>query len=369
MKEKYILTEKSIFFLSVYANGCTRKAEDKMAVTIKDIAKQVGVAPSTVSRVINGNAVISQETKDKIMKAMVEMDYHPNSLARNFANGSTYAIGLVIDASDDNTFSNAFFNRSVYAIETVVQENGYNLLITNDREDNTRSSVEKLVFEKKVDGIILPSSSATPKLIRVLKKQNFPFIILGEPEIEKNETSWVDVNNALGSETAVKHLYQNGYQKIAFILENQTTVFARNRVEGYEKALEEKGCGEKEDYIRDCGGKVENAFEITKELLRQANAPDAILCSNNVIAYQVLRALKEVNVSTPNDVGVMTFDNYPFSEYMDPPLSVVDVDTFRLGEQAATNLIKKIQNADYENQQTIIATKLIIRESTKGKRK
>lgn len=82
-----------------YANGCTRKAEDKMAVTIKDIAKQVGVASSTVSRVINGNAAILKETKDKIIKVMKDMDYHRNSLARNFANGSTYAIGLVIDAS------------------------------------------------------------------------------------------------------------------------------------------------------------------------------------------------------------------------------------------------------------------------------
>lgn len=338
-----------------------------MAVTIKDIAKKVGVAPSTVSRVINGNAVISQETKDKIMKVMEEMEYHPNSLARNFANGSTYAIGLVIDASDDNTFSNAFFNRSVYAIETVVQENGYNLLITNDREDDKHSLVEKLVFEKKVDGIILPSSSATPKLIQTLRKSNFPFIILGEPENGKNETSWVDVNNALGSELAVKHLFQNGYNNIAFISENLTTVFARNRIEGYEKALEEKGYEIRADFVRNCDGKVKNSFEITKELLKLTEKPDGILCSNNEIAYHVLRALKEQKVTTPNEVGVMTFDNYPFSEYMDPPLSVVDVDTFRLGEQAATNLIKKIKNENYEIQQTIIATKLIVRESTKGK--
>ncbi|MFA9463283.1 MAG: LacI family DNA-binding transcriptional regulator [Velocimicrobium sp.] len=340
-----------------------------MAVTIKDIAKHVGVAPSTVSRVINGNAAISKETKDKIIKVMKDMDYHPNSLARNFANGSTYAIGLVIDASDDNTFSNAFFNRSVYAIETVIQQNGYNLLITNDREDEKRPSVEKLVFEKKVDGIILPSSSATPKLIGVLKKNNFPFIVLGEPEIEKDETSWVDVNNALGSETAVKHLLQNGYKRIVFILENRTTVFAKNRVEGYERALSEVEGEARLDDIKDCDGKAENAFEITKKLFEQAETPDAILCSNNVIAYQVLRALRACSKSIPDEVGVMTFDNYPFSEFMDPPLSVVDVDTFRLGEQAASNLIKKIQNADYENQQTVIATKLIIRESTKGKRK
>ncbi|MDK2809036.1 MAG: hypothetical protein PWP24_1773 [Clostridiales bacterium] len=339
-----------------------------MAVTIKDIAKKVGVSPSTVSRVINGNAVISKETKDKIVEAMREMDYHPNSLARNFANGSTYAIGLVIDASDDNTFSNAFFNRSVYAIETVVQENGYNLLITNDREDKKRSSVEKLVLEKKVDGIILPNSRVSQKLIHLFQKNHFPFIILGEPEIQKDETSWVDVNNSLGSEMAVKHLLEQGYHSIAFILENQTTVFAMNRLDGYKKALLEKGCEIKQDFVKDCKGNPENAYQLTKELFMLQQRPDAVLCASNVIAYQVLRAMKEIAISVPQEAAVMTFDNYPFSEYMDPPLSVVDVDTFRLGEQAATNLIHKIQNADSENQQTILGTRLILRESTKRKR-
>ncbi len=335
-----------------------------MSVTIKDIAKKVGVAPSTVSRVINGNTVISRKTKDRILAVMEEMDYHPNSLARNFASGNTYAIGLVIDARDEQTFSNTFFNRSVYAIETVSQNFGYSLLITNDREEEKQSAVEKMVFEKKVDGIILPSTSAAPKLIRLLKKQKFPFIILGEPGIEKAETSWVDINNAAGSEMAVKSLAKTGYKKIAFIVENRTTVFSVKRMEGYQKGLSEVGYPFKEQYIQDCMENTDNAFLITKSLMDYLDAPDAILCGNNVIAYQVLRALKELGLSVPGQIGVMTFDNYPFAEYMDPPLSAVDVDTFSLGEQAATNLIRKIQNADYENQQTLISTKLLLREST-----
>lgn len=340
-----------------------------MAVTIKDIAKKVGVSPSTVSRVVNGNTLISKETRDKIFAAMKEMDYHPNSLARNLANGSTHTIGLVIDAQDDNTFSNAFFNRSVYAIETVLQQNGYNLLITNDREDKNCSPVEKLILEKRVDGVILPSSSVTQKLIDLLQKNDFPFIILGEPEIEKDETSWVDVDNLLGGEMAAKHLLGQGYGSIAFILENQATVFARNRVQGYRKALEENGCKVNGDYIVDCKGNCEAAYEAVRELISLQEKPDAVLCANNMIAYQVLRALRDNLISVPKDMAVMSFDNYPFAEYMDPPLSVVDVDTFRLGEQAATDLIKKIQNEDYENQQTMIATELIFRESTKRKNK
>ena len=113
-----------------------------MSVTIKDIAKRVGVAPSTVSRVVNGSASISEETKSRILQVMEEMNYHPNSLARNLVNGSTFCIGLIMDARDEGTFSNTFFNRSVYAIEKVTQANGYNLLIANDDSSRGVSAVE-----------------------------------------------------------------------------------------------------------------------------------------------------------------------------------------------------------------------------------
>ncbi len=335
-----------------------------MAVTIKDIAKKVGVSPSTVSRVLNGNSVISKETQDKIMEAIALMDYHPNSLARNFANGSTYSIGMVIDAQDDITFSNAFFNRSVYAIERVVQEKGYSLLITSNGKKGMNSAVEKLVLERKADGIILPSSLATKKMIQTLKKNKFPFIILGEPTIDKTNTSWVDINNEMGAENATDHLIKCGYKNIGFILENQTTIFAQKRVMGYKNSLSKNNAGYDEGLIRECGDAVENAYEITKEFLAKANRPDAILCANNAIAYQVLRATKECGLSVPNEIGIMTFDNYPFAEYMDPPLSAVDVDTYQLGEQAALALFRMINDENADNQQTVIATKLLIREST-----
>ena len=125
-----------------------------MSATIKDIAKAVGVNPSTVSRVINGTASISEETREKINQAMKELDYHPNSLARSLVNGSTFTIGLVIDAGNRDAFSNAFFIQSVIAIETVAQTKGYSVLITNNSLSDS-SNIKTLVQERKVDGIIL----------------------------------------------------------------------------------------------------------------------------------------------------------------------------------------------------------------------
>lgn len=336
-----------------------------MAVTIKDIAKKVGVSPSTVSRVINGNAVISEETKKKIVSVMEELDYHPNSLARNLANGNAYAVGLVIDAQDEHTFSNAFFNRSVYAIETVAQNHGYNLLITNDRDTAGTSAVEKLVLEKKVDGIILPTSSVTVKLVKLLKDNNFPFVVLGEPRIDGKDVSWVDINNEMGSEIAVRHLKENGYKRVSILVENRKTVFARNRIEGYVKSVKAYGLAYSEEYIADCGTEMERISSIIKDMLVRDNPPDAFLCSNNMIAYQVLKELKSQNISVPGEIGLVTFDNYPIAEYMDPPLTVVDVDTFSLGEQAASTLLNKIRRVEQGNQQIAISPSLIERDSSK----
>ncbi len=341
-----------------------------MAVTIKDIAKEVGVAPSTVSRVINGSASISEETRKKITEVMAEMNYHPNSIARNFANGSTNTIGLVMDAQDEAAFANAFFNRSVYAIESIAQANGYNLLITNSSAyDGGSSAVENLVLEKKVDGIILPVSCMKKSLISLMKKNQFPFMILGEPQNAVKDISWVDINNVMGGEIAVNHLVAKGYQKIAFIVEDEETIFAKKRIEGFQNGLKMMNMEERFHYIKNCQGNIEMAGKFTEDLLEMDNAPDAFLCANNMIAYEVGKVIKHKKIEIPQEIGIMTFDNYPIAAYMDPPLSVVDIDTYSLGEQAASNLIQNIKHADQENKQITISTRIISRESTSRERR
>lgn len=335
-----------------------------MTVTIKDIAKKVGVSPSTVSRVANGSRAISEETRQRILDAMEEMQYHPNSLARNFANGSTNTIGLVIDAEEESTFSNAFFNRSVFAIEAVVQANGYNLLITNNRENKNRTAVNSLILENKVDGIILPSSSVTSKLINLLIEEDFPFLVLGEPEIEKDRISWVDINNTAGSELAVKHLADMGYKKIAFLYENPGTVFAKNRLAGFLAGLKKEALPCLEEFIKTCKEEIGDLEAELDKMISGKIKPDAFICSNNMIAFQVLKFLKGRKIRVPEEIGVVTFDNYPFAEYMDPPLTAVDVDTYTLGEQAASNLLNKIKRTDSGNRQTVISTRLILRQSS-----
>lgn len=337
-----------------------------MAATIKDIAKMVGVNPSTVSRVINGTASISDETKNKIREAMEALNYHPNSNARSLVKGSTFTIGLVIDAKNSEAFSNDFFIRSVSAIEAVTQERGFNLLICSDRNQNDRNTIETLIFEKKVDGLILPVSVVNCELVSLLKKYNFPFVIMGIPETLKNDTCWVDMDNALGGETAVSHLFKQGYKYPALLVEDENKMFEKNRIKGYQKAVKDHNPSS-DGILFECNLLRESLTKDIENFLNKNNEIDSFICTNNDVAFNALRVLKKLNKNVPTDFGIITFDNYPLAKYMDPPLSVIDVDTYKLGEEAAKMIFTIITESADLPESTLIPTKLITRESTKRK--
>ena len=333
-----------------------------MGVTLNDIAKKVGVSPSTVSRVINGSAPISDEMKKKIYKAMNELNYHPNSLARNLATGSSLTIGLVVDADNETAFANSFFNRSVYAIERVAQKNGYNLLITNDIGKKS-SPVCDLVYGQRVDGLIIPSSGVKDSLLEVLEKENTPWVMLGEATGTGDDICWVDMDNCEGSKKAVRHLLERGYKKIVYVADDIQATFTKRRIAGYQSALKENGISVTEEQVMVCENDLEKLEKMIAVKIEKEET-DAYICSNNILAYRVLQALKDKGKRVPEEIGIITFDNYPMAEYMTPPLTVIDVDTYRLGEMAAELLIRKIKEKGQINRENLIPTELIIREST-----
>lgn len=339
-----------------------------MKSTIKDIARKVGVNPSTVSRVINGTASISHETKERIYEAMREMDYHPNSQARRLVNGSTFTIGLVIDAGNSDAYFNAFFISSVSAIEKVAQDRGYNLLITNSGNCQDQNAVENLILENKVDGVILPVSDVTDELIELLLSKDFPFVIMGEPEKELNQDYWVDINNEQGGRLAVQHLIQAGYYCPMLFVEDKATVFEKKRIQGFKKQLELSGIECRENNIVECGTKAEQIIAKVKTVLRDFAKVDSIICTNNIVAFHVMQELKKRGKRIPEDMGIVAFDNYPLAEYMEPPLTVVDVNTYKLGELAANVLFDKMKQIKKDNEKSLIDTQIIVRMST-GRRK
>lgn len=325
-----------------------------MAVTIQDVARLAGVNSSTVSRVINGKATITPDTKEKVYAAMRELDYHPNSLARSLASGLSGTIGVVVNAMDAEAFSNVFFSRSLFAIEKAAHARGYQVMIANGAP-NRGGTVEKLIKERKVDGLILPPTTVKPLLMKTIG--DFPYVVLGTPDTMRTETCWVDNNNEQGAEIAVRHLRQMGYERIAYLGGHPKRGFTKRRIRGYQNASEGA------ETILSTDGTAENACLAALSALKNEIRPDAFVCNDNLAAFGLLKACKALNVSVPRDLGIVAFDNYPLAEYMDPPLTIVDIDTAMLGEQSAQLLFRRIENKA-GNQQMMLSSTLVIRASS-----
>ena len=329
-----------------------------MAVTLNDVAKKAGVSASTVSRVISGKEKISDKTKEKIFSIMKELDYHPNSQARNLATGSSQTIGLVINANEKDFYSNIFFSSSVFGIEKIAQDNSYNLIITNNQKKrNDKASIDTLLFEKKVDGIILPPLLLTKTLITKLKNNKIPFVILGEPNYFKDKISWVDINNTKGSNLATSHLYNKGYKQIAFLGGSENEIFTKNRIIGYKNSLNNQ-----EPLIFNTENSEESITQAATEILKNKKV-DSVICNDNITALILSKAAKEQNIQIPKDLGIITFDDYPLSKYISPTLTSIVTDTYTQGEMAANMLFSLIQGKTAITH-SLIDVSLIERESS-----
>ena len=325
-----------------------------MAVTIHDVAKLAGVNPSTVSRVISGKAAISPETKEKVHAAMAALDYHPNSLARSLASGLSGAIGVVVDAQDADAFSNVFFSRSLFAIEQTAQSRGYHVIIANGARSRG-ATVESLVKEHKVDGLILPPSTVKPALLSLIG--DFPYVVLGMPDQLAASTCWVDNNSEQGAALAAEHLLQRGCKRIAYLGGDKRHGFTKRRVNGAKKTLGENA----PVYATD--GTPEDAEKTAFSVLSEKERPDGFICNDNMSAFGLLRACARLGLSVPGQIRTVAFDNYPLAEFTDPPLTCVDIDTAMLGRQSAELLFSRISGSA-GSQQIMLSTALIERSST-----
>lgn len=332
-----------------------------MAVTIKDVAKAAGVSTATVSRVINSSSLIPPDTSEKVRKIMLNMEYHPNSIARSFAHQSTYTVALIVDIDNMDAFNNPFFYQIQYGIEKVLSSRSYYLMIANEKTMiNHETALNKLIFEKRIDGIILPASLLKKSLVKRMEKDRFPFIVIGEPE-EGFSVNWVDINNIMAGEIATDHLIKNGFKKIAFISGSLKDIFNKNRLNGYKTALEKHNIHVSQDLVIEGVSTKEDGCRIMNILLESKNRPDAVVVTNNISAFGALKAIKEKGYSVPEEIGLISFDSYPIAEFSEPNMTTVDIDVFDLGIQAATMLLKEIEIPSESMQHSLLSVNLISR--------
>jgi DNA-binding LacI/PurR family transcriptional regulator len=333
-----------------------------MSITIKEVAKEAGVSISTVSKVINKSPTISQETAKRVEDVMKKLHYYPNLRAKNFAQKSTKNIIFMTRLQKDVAFMNPHMFEIMCGAQKTLAAKGYNLSVLSiDSDAEPADEAEKIIAQKSADGLIIHGSATSKGLSLLLPGLNFPHIIIGKPDFE-SQLCWIDTNNCLSGEIATNHLCNCGYQNIAFLCGHEEDQISAHRLQGFLNVMKEKEltpvCVRYTDSSKDA------SCVVMSEVLSGEKMPDAVICENNSIALGSLKAIHDFGLRIPEDIGVITFDNYPFSMIMDPPPTVVNIDVYDMGLQAASMLIRKIKNPSLQVQIYTTLPELIVRGST-----
>lgn len=336
-----------------------------MGITIKDVANIAGVSVSTVSKVLNDGPTISEATKIHVRAVMEELGYQPNERARNFARQKTNTITFLAKIERQAAFHNPHMFEIMCGVQQVIAPEGYSLNFTGLHSDSAiRDYIQFMVGNKSSDGIVIHGSATTKDMVSILMKNEFPHIIIGKPPFE-SAACWVDTNNRISGQLAAQHLLEYGYRKIAFVGGAKEDEISANRLKGFHSSIHDFGLMLRNEFIKYGDNSKESGYQLTKELFQSDNLPDAIVCENNVIAMGAVKALNELMIKIPDQIGIVSFDDFPFSRVIEPALTVVDIDVYDMGLQAGKTLLRKIKSPFLQVQSYTTLPRLIVRESTR----
>lgn len=334
--------------------------------TVKDVAERAGVSPSTVSRVISNHPKISEKTKTKVLKIMDELGYYPNAIARSLASNKTGTIGVILPARSGDLLLNPFFPEALRGILKGASANSYDVLLTSGSEqENELETLKKLIRSSKVDGIIIMSSKINDECQDYLNSIEFPFSLIGSPYDHKEKVNHVDNDNYMAAYEVTTYLSMLGKKKIALIAGENSQMVTIKRVEGYRKALMESNLPYDEKLLFTGKFDEETGYLYGNEILNLKDKPDAIIITDDVIAFGAVQILKANGVKIPGDIAIASFNNSVLSRYSDIPLTSVEINSFDLGYEAALLLVSCI-NEGIKGKKVIIPYTIIKRQSTEG---
>jgi len=341
------------------------------ALTIKDIAKALGLSTSTVSRALRDSYEISPETKKLVLEYAEKNNYHPNPIALSLKERRSRSIGVIVCE-----IANSFFSQVINGIENIAYNNGYNVIIAQSRESYDREILNlQYLTSRSIDGLIISISTETKDfhLLKELSQKGLP-IVFFDRIVDEIETHKVIADNYKGAYEATTHLVNCGYRRIASISNPATLSITRERLAGYTAALRDHDIPVDESMIKYCqhGGMImAEVEEVANELLNREQRPEAIFASADKLTTGCLRILKARGISVPRDMGLLGFSNTDLTELLDPPLSIIKQPAFDMGEVAAGLLLQMVESkrpvTDFETR--VLSTELLIRGSTRQVRK
>jgi LacI family transcriptional regulator len=331
--------------------------------TQKDVARLAGVSRSTVSYVLNDQTQlkipISDETRQRVLRAIAELGYEPDARAQSLIRGDTRIVGVIIPVID-----NPYFWQIFSGISDALQEAGYSLHLSRHPLDaQQESNTIRELTRHRVDGFILLAAVKylLPRLIDDLRKAGKPVV---EITASKAEFDHVIHDYSSGTRALVTHLLELGHRRIGFIYGVAQKVQGIDRLSTYHQVLQEAGLSGNEAFEVHCGEKLEDAYHAAYALLSKPNRPTALLVINDMLAIAVMRTAHDLGLSIPGDLSVAGFDDIPFSNYISPRLTTVSGRAEESGRAAVQLLLNRFAEPDLPQQVTTAKVELIVREST-----
>jgi LacI family transcriptional regulator len=336
-------------------------------ITIKDLARELGISPSTVSRALKDHPDISPDTKKAVNELAEKLNYQPNIVALNLRQSKTNTIGVIIPE-----VVHFFFSTVIKGIDDVAYSAGYNVILAQSNESLEREKTDmKALFNSRVDGMLMSISRETTTYdhIETTLSKGVP-IVFFDRVYDNPLLSKVLVDDFEGAKEATLHLIDQGCKRIAHLEGPPNLAISTQRLEGYIEALKQHNMAIDKALIVPCPfGSIEEGRAATEKLLSLKNPPDAIFASNDPAAMGSMQAIKEKGLKIPADVAVAGFSNWFFSSMTEPPLTSVDQPGFEMGQEAARLLIRHIEmkekdDAEPEPETKILKTRLVVRESS-----
>lgn len=328
--------------------------------TIKDIAKQLNISISTVSRAMRNAPDVNADTRKAVIALSEELSYQPNKLALSLKQKQTHNIGVIVPNLD------YVLATMVKGIDEVALEAGYTVMVCQSNESFGREIVNtRRLLDSLVDGFIISVSSETKVFdhFRKIQEKQMPMVVFDRVTPHLTAPS-VRIDNMDGGVQATEHLIEQGYKRIAILAGPRNLGISNSRLEGYISALKKSNIKPDQDLIVHCDFNQDYAYLATLELLAMKKRPDAIFTISDRMAIGAMLAIKEKGLSMPQDIGLVGFNNEPVTRLVTPSISSVDQPAFELGKIAAKLFIERVHNEDMNNIEEILKPKLFVRESS-----
>lgn len=334
----------------------------KHFITIKDIARELNVSVSTVSRAIRDTYDVNKETRDKVLEMAARLNYKPNFNATGLAKRSTHNIAVILPY-----ITNYYFSTVITGIQEVAYDSGFNIVlhVTNDSPERELAIIENLSISS-LDGLLVSISSDSDACshFQEVMDNDIPVVFFDRVASEIN-TSKVLQDDYNGAFEAVEHLISSGYTKIAHIAGPKGLTFTANRLRGYLDALKKHNMPMKEEWIIHSGFSQECGEADAYQLLKCQERPDAIFAVNDRKAIGAMVSLKKENLIIGKEMGIIGFTNDPASTIISPTLSTIAEPAFEIGRKSCELLLKHIAKKHFHPEEITLPGSLIQRESTR----